>query len=184
MELYHHGIKGQRWGFRRFQNENGSLTSRGRQRYSSDSENSINSKNSLSNKKLEKHKNKLSAEYNKQMVRVKSGYNKNKKDADELRRDYEDLKKNGKNSAYAKKHYDAEDYGGDFGSFQRYHLNSLDEAYSGSAHDAAQYKYRMDNLSKLNLNDLKTKKLDVIRAGEAYALNSEMYSLKLNKILK
>ena len=25
-ELYHHGIQGQRWGIRRFQNEDGSLT--------------------------------------------------------------------------------------------------------------------------------------------------------------
>lgn len=32
-ELYHHGIKGQRWGVRRFQNEDGSLTSAGRKRY-------------------------------------------------------------------------------------------------------------------------------------------------------
>lgn len=32
-ELYHHGIKGQRWGIRRFQNEDGSLTAEGRQRY-------------------------------------------------------------------------------------------------------------------------------------------------------
>jgi len=31
--LYHHGIKGQKWGVRRFQNEDGSLTSAGRQRY-------------------------------------------------------------------------------------------------------------------------------------------------------
>lgn len=29
-ELYHHGIKGQRWGIRRFQNRDGSLTSAGR----------------------------------------------------------------------------------------------------------------------------------------------------------
>lgn len=29
-ELYHHGIKGQRWGIRRFQNKNGSLTPAGR----------------------------------------------------------------------------------------------------------------------------------------------------------
>lgn len=33
MELYHHGIKGQRWGIRRFQNEDGSLTSAGERRY-------------------------------------------------------------------------------------------------------------------------------------------------------
>ena len=32
-ELYHHGIKGQKWGVRRFQNANGSLTTRGKSRY-------------------------------------------------------------------------------------------------------------------------------------------------------
>lgn len=32
-ELYHHGIKGQKWGVRRFQNEDGTLTDRGRDRY-------------------------------------------------------------------------------------------------------------------------------------------------------
>jgi len=32
-ELYHHGIPGQRWGHRRFQNEDGSWTPEGRERY-------------------------------------------------------------------------------------------------------------------------------------------------------
>ena len=32
-ELYHHGIIGQKWGVRRFQNEDGSLTDAGRERY-------------------------------------------------------------------------------------------------------------------------------------------------------
>lgn len=32
-ELYHHGIKGQKWGIRRYQNEDGSLTAEGRRRY-------------------------------------------------------------------------------------------------------------------------------------------------------
>lgn len=31
-ELQHHGIKGQKWGVRRFQNANGSLTTAGKQR--------------------------------------------------------------------------------------------------------------------------------------------------------
>lgn len=31
-ELYHHGIKGQRWGVRRFQNPDGTLTDKGRKR--------------------------------------------------------------------------------------------------------------------------------------------------------
>ena len=34
--LAHHGIKGQKWGVRRFQNKDGSLTSAGRQRYAED----------------------------------------------------------------------------------------------------------------------------------------------------
>lgn len=33
--ICHHGIKGQKWGIRRYQNENGSLTSAGKKRYSS-----------------------------------------------------------------------------------------------------------------------------------------------------
>lgn len=35
-ELKHHGIKGQKWGVRRFQNSDGSLTAAGRKRYSTD----------------------------------------------------------------------------------------------------------------------------------------------------
>lgn len=33
-ELYHHGIKGMKWGRRRYQNEDGSLTAAGKKRYS------------------------------------------------------------------------------------------------------------------------------------------------------
>lgn len=32
-ELYHHGILGQKWGIRRFQNPDGTLTPEGRERY-------------------------------------------------------------------------------------------------------------------------------------------------------
>lgn len=42
-ELYHHGVKGQRWGVRRYQNEDGSLTTAGRQRYSIDNNGTLSS---------------------------------------------------------------------------------------------------------------------------------------------
>lgn len=35
-ELYHHGVKGQRWGIRRYQNDDGTLTAEGRKRYGVD----------------------------------------------------------------------------------------------------------------------------------------------------
>lgn len=37
-EIYHYGIKGMKWGVRRFQNEDGSLTNAGRKRYDYDGE--------------------------------------------------------------------------------------------------------------------------------------------------
>ena len=40
-ELYHHGIKGQKWGVRRFQNKDGSLTKEGLERLKSNKEISV-----------------------------------------------------------------------------------------------------------------------------------------------
>lgn len=45
-ELYHFGIKGQKWGIRRYQNPDGSLTALGKQKYGT-------------KKNFEEHKNKL-----------------------------------------------------------------------------------------------------------------------------
>lgn len=43
-ELYHHGIKGQKWGVRRFQNSDGSLTSAGKKRHERDIQENLGKK--------------------------------------------------------------------------------------------------------------------------------------------
>lgn len=51
-ELYHHGIKGQRWGIRRYQNKDGSLTAAGRKRQSDSWSEDSKTAKSLKKKKL------------------------------------------------------------------------------------------------------------------------------------
>lgn len=46
--ITHHGIKGMRWGIRRYQNEDGSLTPAGKKRYSSDESDSEKKESTLS----------------------------------------------------------------------------------------------------------------------------------------
>ena len=59
-ELYHHGIKGMKWGVRRYQNKDGSYTQAGKRRASSSNSKSGNSvgakiKTSMANRKASQH---------------------------------------------------------------------------------------------------------------------------------
>ena len=51
-ELYHHGVKGQKWGVRRYQNKDGTLTNLGKSRKNMDSINDIVSTMSKRDKEL------------------------------------------------------------------------------------------------------------------------------------
>ena len=55
-ELYHHGIKGQKWGVRRYQNSDGSLTAAGKKRHNSDNV------NKMSNEELRQKVNRMNNE--------------------------------------------------------------------------------------------------------------------------
>ena len=67
-ELYHHGIKGQKWGMRRYQNEDGTLTYQGKMRYMKDSERASKyygvKKKEILNSKAYKEYKKLDDDYN------------------------------------------------------------------------------------------------------------------------
>ena len=54
-ELYHHGIKGMRWGIRRFQNKDGSLTSAGKKRYGDEDDKNTSETKPTKPKQLPEH---------------------------------------------------------------------------------------------------------------------------------
>lgn len=55
-ELYHHGTKGMRWGIRRYQNKDGSLTPAGKKRYNKELEKLKQEKRALKNQERTKAK--------------------------------------------------------------------------------------------------------------------------------
>ena len=68
-ELYHWGIKGQKWGVRRYQNEDGTLTESGRARYNSDLTEKDPKK--MTDEDLRKSSQRIQAEQNYKVLRSK-----------------------------------------------------------------------------------------------------------------
>lgn len=82
-ELYHHGVKGQRWGVRRYQNPDGSLTEEGKKRYG------------IREERVRKNEDKISKEKN----RIAT-----------LEREYADLKRHGTKSTIFSRDVHETDY--------------------------------------------------------------------------
>lgn len=83
-ELYHHGIKGQRWGVRRYQNPDGTLTAAGRKKYYADQ----------NGYQLTKEGEKVASEYSKSAYETSRKISKNAIDSDkEFFENYKAIKK-------------------------------------------------------------------------------------------
>lgn len=80
-ELYHHGIKGQKWGIRRFQNEDGSLTEAGRERY-------LNADGEFDYKKYAKDATKTINKYEKRAAKIAGKIYQDKKNSESVAKRY------------------------------------------------------------------------------------------------
>lgn len=128
--LAHHGIKGQKWGVRRFRNPDGTLTEAGRKRYSKDLYKTIESTG-----RTERHK--YTYDDTKQVVKQKLDGVFTKDDHDKLSAAYNDYMAKGKKYAESDEKLD------------EYALKYADEAYraemkrNGAAYPTERDKQRL-----------------------------------------
>lgn len=107
--LYHHGILGQRWGVRRFENEDGTLTAAGRKRYEEDSNGNYkpvsNKSNAANNKPVSDKSNTENnkPEKTKNDIDNKTGDKLNKKDQEKFDSLTDKYKKEGLSNEEAQK---------------------------------------------------------------------------------
>ena len=74
-ELYHHGIKGQKWGVRRYQNADGSYTAAGKERYSNKQSAKSQNERRLPTPKQREKMNQINEEYRAMALKSNDLYN-------------------------------------------------------------------------------------------------------------
>ena len=104
-ELYHHGIKGQKWGIRRYQNEDGTYTASGKERRRSFYE------RYRSGRDISNEKRRIWSKRHEELLTNSKEYQQLKKSNERLRRKYE---------------LDGDDGGG--GNYERYPKGEVDAA--------------------------------------------------------
>ena len=103
-ELYHHGVKGQKWGVRRYQKKDGSLTPAGRKRYS-DGMSVKESDVKEAKKEMKAAKKAYNKSFNKAYDRAVAAYSPIKKHREANDARWEDAAKKAEAYVNAKKNY-------------------------------------------------------------------------------
>lgn len=166
--LIHHGIKGQRWGVRRFQNEDGTRTAAGKARET---------------QKLEKVKNKTLNAIKRRETRDQLALNRNKAEL-------EDLKKNGIHSESAKEHWDSLSDEEKRDLVKRSEYSTKDFASDIAANAALNFLLGTDSyimggaeiegrkqLLKEDIEELTTTNKRIVERGKTYAENYSKLSM-------
>ena len=162
--LVHHGILGMKWGVRRYQNPDGSLTTLGKKRYS----------NGMSYKELEKS---LKTDRNKFWNDYKYDFNsKERKDEDRLLKKREKLNDEAW-ELYEKYNFDGDDGGGgrtkkDQKAVAKYlklqeQINDIDEASSNKTNEYVERRI-VEKYGKELLDDFKKDQKQNYEEGEKY----------------
>ena len=165
-ELYHHGIKGQKWGIRRYQNPDGTLTEEGKERYNRAIYKAF--RKNLKRSKFGTWKTEESR-YTKQISKDIDEIVKNKSNLLEIGKKYNDLSR--KLNAELEKFWDSKDCE----KIRKKVEDQFEEEYGRKPRKVGKHNYNKNDLKLMNFYDE-----DFIEAESKWRRNNQKYQ-KLKK---